>query len=55
MPVPESQPAEPLPRQIEEFDEFIESDVTAFVQAAGLIGGLVEEQVRLTKRLQVHC
>lgn len=44
-PAPEPQPAEPLPRQIAEFDELIETDVTAFVQAAGQVGGLVEEQV----------
>jgi len=50
-PQPQSQPAEPLPRKIEEFDELIENDVTAFVQAAGQVGGLVEEQVRPTKWL----
>lgn len=45
LPVPESKPAEPLPRQVEQFDELIDGDVTEFVQAADKVGGLVEEQV----------
>lgn len=46
-PVPEPQPAqqEPLPRQVELFDELIDSDVNAFVEAAAKVGGLVEQQV----------
>lgn len=45
--VPEPpKPADPLPVQIEEFDELIATDVTAFVQAASKIGGLVEEQAK---------
>ena len=36
---------EPLPRSIEEFDELIDGDVTAFVTASSKLGGLVEEQV----------
>lgn len=42
---PEPTPAEPLPKKIEEFDDLIDTDVTAFTQAAGLVGGLAEEQV----------
>ncbi|KAK5074758.1 suppressor of rasval19 [Lithohypha guttulata] len=45
-PIPEEKPAEPLPRQIEEFDGLIEGDVAAFVQAAAQIGGLPEQQAR---------
>lgn len=48
-PAPEPTPAEPLPKQIEEFDELIHGDVTAFTQAAGQVGGLVEEQVCTTR------
>ena len=45
--VPEAQPVqqEPLPKQVELFDDLIESDVTAFVEAATKVGGLVEQQV----------
>ena len=42
---PKPVPQEPLPRSIEDFDNLIEEDVTAFVTASGKIGGLVEEQV----------
>lgn len=44
-PVPESKPAEPLPKQIEQFDELIDGDVAEFVQAADKVGGLAAEQV----------
>lgn len=43
--IPESKPTEPLPKQVEQFDELIYSDVTAFVEAAAKVGGLVDEQV----------
>ncbi len=39
-------PPEPLPKFVEAFDQIIEEDIVAFVQAAGKIGGLVEQQVR---------
>ena len=49
VPVPESHPqpvqAEPLPKQVEEFDDLIDTDVNAFVEAATKVGGLVEQQV----------
>lgn len=48
-PIPEEKPAEPLPRQIEEFDGLIEGDVAAFVQAAAQIGGFPEQQVRISE------
>lgn len=51
-PAPEPTPAEPLPTQIEEFDDLINTDVTAFTQAAGLVGGLAEEQVHTPSGLQ---
>lgn len=46
-PVPDPQPvqAEPLPKQVEQFDDLIDTDVNAFVEAAAKIGGLVEQQV----------
>ena len=43
--IPESKPTEPLPKQVEQFDKLIDSDVTAFVEAAAKVGGLVDEQV----------
>ena len=42
---PTPQPAEPLPRSIEEFDKIIKEDVQGFVAAGEKIGGLVEQQV----------
>lgn len=47
VPEPHSQPvqAEPLPKQVEEFDDLIDTDVNAFVEAANKVGGLVEQQV----------
>ncbi len=36
--------AEPLPTSIEDFDKIMDQDVTAFVNASGEIGGLVELQ-----------
>ena len=50
--IPESKPTEPLPKQVEQFDELIYSDVTAFVEAAAKVGGLVDEQVRESQYVQ---
>jgi adenylyl cyclase-associated protein len=43
---PPPQPADPLPRSIEDFDKIIKEDVQAFATASEKIGGLVEEQVQ---------
>ncbi|KAJ9630049.1 suppressor of rasval19 [Knufia peltigerae] len=40
---------EPLPKSVEAFDEIIEQDIDGFVQAAGKIGGLVEQQAKAVK------
>ena len=48
--IPESKSTEPLPKQVEQFDKLIDSDVTAFVEAAARVGGLVDEQVS-----ESHC
>lgn len=48
-PVLEALPAEPLPKSIEDFDKIIEEEVAAFVEASTKIGGLVEEQVGVSK------
>ena len=42
-------PPEPLPRSVEAFDQIIEEEVVAFVNASRKIGGLVEEQARAVK------
>src|SRR5947208_2037450 len=46
---PAPQPAEPLPRSIEEFDKIIKEDVQGFVTASEKIGGLVEQQVHILR------
>jgi adenylyl cyclase-associated protein len=53
-PPPPPTPAEPLPRSIEDFDKVIEEDVNAFVTASNKIGGLVEEQARLSWQISSH-
>lgn len=50
-PPPAPAPA-PEPPQIEGFDEFIKSDVQAFVDIGKKIGGLVGEQVCTPKHLE---
>ena len=48
VPEPKAEAApEPLPKSIADFDELIETDVEAFVEAASKVGGLVEQQVGL--------
>nr|KAK5444694.1 suppressor of rasval19 [Exophiala xenobiotica] len=42
-------PPEPLPKFVEAFDQIIEEDIAAFVQAAEKIGGLVEQQAKAVK------
>merc|ERR1712000_743923 len=42
-------PPEPLPKFVEAFDQIIEEDIVAFVQAAEKIGGLVEQQAKAVK------
>ena len=50
---PAPQPAEPLPRSIEEFDRIIKEDVQGFVTASEKIGGLVEQQVQTLSNLEI--
>jgi hypothetical protein len=40
-----SQPLQPLPRSVEDFDKIIKEEVQGFVTASEKIGGLVEQQV----------
>lgn len=48
-PPPPAAPAAPqIPPQIQDFDALIKGDVQNFVKLGEKIGGLVEEQVRLT-------
>ena len=43
---PAPEPAEPLPRSIEEFDKIVKEEVQGFVTASEKIGGLVQQQAR---------
>jgi hypothetical protein len=44
----EAPPAEALPPSITDFDKFLDGDVKTFVEASQKIGGLVEQQVKLS-------